>query len=71
MKIAPLVLAAVLMVLGFLSASLSFGKPEYTKTEKKACTACHTTAKPKDKNDLNDVGKCYGEKKSLKDCAKK
>jgi hypothetical protein len=43
---------------GLLVTSTSFGKPEYTKKEKKACTYCHTA---QGKKDLNDVGKCYAE----------
>jgi len=41
-----------------LSSKLSYGKPEYTKKEKKACTVCHAAA---GKKELNDVGKCYAE----------
>lgn len=44
--------AAGLMV----TASSSFGKPEYTKKEKKGCTVCHVAA---GKKDLNAVGQCY------------
>ena len=46
----------------FLASGLSFGKQEYTKKEKKPCTTCHVSAKSKE---LNDVGKYYGEKKTL------
>jgi len=46
--------------------SNSFGKTEYTKKEKKACTYCHTA---QGKKELNDVGKCYGEHQhSLEGC---
>jgi hypothetical protein len=41
-----------------LSSKLSYGKPEYTKKEKKACTYCHVTAKSKE---LNEAGKYYKE----------
>lgn len=41
-----------------LSSPSSFGKAEYTKKEKKACTVCHAAA---GKKELNDVGKCYAE----------
>jgi len=41
-----------------LAADLSFGKPDYTKKEKKACTVCHL---PNGKKELNDTGKCYAE----------
>lgn len=48
-------MAASLLCAGLLVTS-SFGKTEYTKKEKKACTACHTAT---GKADLNEVGKCY------------
>jgi hypothetical protein len=68
MKKLPLLLSSAIMIVTFLiSSSVSFGKPEYTKKEKKGCAVCHVTAKSKD---LNDVGKCYGEKKDMKACAK-
>jgi cytochrome c553 len=61
-----------LMLLGFLgllltiaAASVVSGKPEYTKKENTACTTCHTRAGAKE---LNDVGKCYSQKHTLKDC---
>jgi hypothetical protein len=59
-------------LLGFLGLLLTIaavgvvsGKPEYTKKENTPCTTCHTRAGAKD---LNDVGKCYAEKRSLRDC---
>jgi len=68
MKKLPLLLSSAIMIATFLiSSSISFGKPEYTKKEKKGCVTCHVNAKSKD---LNDTGKCYGEKKDLKACAK-
>jgi hypothetical protein len=68
MKRLPLIASGLVVMVGLiLSATLSFGKPEYAKKEKKGCTTCHVSAKSKD---LNDVGKCYGEKKNLKECAK-
>jgi hypothetical protein len=45
-----------------LSSTLSYGKAEYTKKEKKPCAFCHVTATSKE---LNDAGKHYKEKKSL------
>jgi hypothetical protein len=52
-----------------VTSSLSFGKAEYTKKEKKACTFCHTSATSKE---LNDVGKCYAANNhSLDACAPK
>ncbi|HZT69630.1 MAG TPA: hypothetical protein VFC10_07765 [Terriglobia bacterium] len=43
----------------------SFGTMEIAKKEKTACTTCHVKMGSKD---LNDVGKCYQKKKSLKAC---
>lgn len=64
MKKLPLIVSTGVLVLAFvMSATLSFGKPEYSKKEKKGCVACHVSAKSKD---LNDTGKCYHEKKDLK-----
>ncbi|PWU06852.1 MAG: hypothetical protein C5B51_11525 [Terriglobia bacterium] len=58
-----LTLPAVILLGGFLVCSTAtYGKPEYTKKEKKACTFCHTAANSKD---LNDTGKYYAEHKSL------
>jgi len=68
MKMIPAIVSALVLAVGLLSlAPVSFGKPEYTKKEKKGCTTCHVSAKAKD---LNDTGKCYGEKKDMKACAK-
>lgn len=50
------------------TTTLSYGKAEYTKKEKKACVYCHVTATSKE---LNGVGKCYKEKKALDSCATK
>jgi len=66
--IAPL----IVFVAGLAATTtLSYGKAEYTKKEKKPCKYCHTSAAPKDGKDLNAVGKCYDEKKSLTDCVEK
>jgi hypothetical protein len=54
-----LVVAAGLVV----PATVSFGKPEYSKTTGAKCTVCHTQGK-----NLNKVGECYKEKKDLKVC---
>lgn len=73
MKTLPLLCSGAILACGLLlSASLSYGKAEYTKTEKKPCKTCHVQAMPKTKEQaaLNDVGKCYEQKKSLKDCLK-
>lgn len=51
-----------------VSTPFSFGKAEYTKKEKKACTYCHTA---NGKKELNDLGKCYAEHgHSLEGCEK-
>jgi hypothetical protein len=48
--------ALVLFLGALVCSTLSYGKPEYTKKEKKGCTFCHVTAKSKE---LNDAGKYY------------
>ncbi len=54
---------------GLMMASLSFGKPEYTKKEKKGCTYCHVA---QGKKELNEAGKCYAEHNhSLEGCEAK
>lgn len=54
-----------------LSATLMFGKAEYSKTEKKGCNFCHVDIKKAPK-ELNDVGKCYAKNDhSLKGCEEK
>jgi hypothetical protein len=55
---------AAIVLGGFLICSTaSYGKPEYTKTTKKACTFCHTDVKkPKE---LTEAGKYYQEHKNL------
>jgi hypothetical protein len=58
-------LPAVIALAGFLVCSTaSYGKPEFTKATKKACTTCHVDAKAKPK-ELTDAGKYYQEKKTL------
>lgn len=49
---------AVILAAGLLLASVtpSYAKPEYAKTEGKACTFCHVTA---GKPDLNEAGTYY------------
>ena len=59
------------LAMGLMLSALSFtamAKPEYTKKEKKPCTTCHVKSGVKD---LNAVGKCYEEKKSLTVCTAK
>ncbi|MEZ5400986.1 MAG: hypothetical protein R2729_15050 [Bryobacteraceae bacterium] len=68
MKLFRFILPAVFLAAGLLvNLQTSFAKPEYTKKEKTGCVTCHVSAKSKD---LNDVGKCYGEKKDVKACKK-
>ena len=56
----------IVLLGGFVVCSTAtYGKPEYTKKEKKACNFCHAAAAPKDAKDLNDAGKYYQEHKSL------
>ncbi|MBI4877298.1 MAG: hypothetical protein HY822_21945 [Acidobacteria bacterium] len=55
----PLVIFAGALV---SSSTLSFGKAEYTKKEKKGCVFCHVKANSKE---LNDAGKYYEKKKTL------
>lgn len=63
-----LILPAMILVGGLVVPStVSFGKAEYTKKEKKACSYCHTKGK-----ELNKVGECYKEKDhSLEGCEAK
>ena len=65
-----LIVPAAFVLGGFLVCSTaSYGKPEYTKATKKACTFCHTVAAPKTGDpkakDLTPAGKYYEEHKSL------
>ena len=62
-------LTAIILIGGILiPATVSFGTPEYTKKEKKGCIVCHTKANSKE---LNKVGECYKEKKTLDGCEAK
>jgi cytochrome c551/c552 len=63
-----LVPSAILMTGVLFTSTASFAKPEYAKKEKKGCVTCHVTAKSKD---LNAVGKCYKDSKSLEGCEAK
>ena len=74
-KLKLIVLAAFVLG-GFLVCSTaSYGKPEYTKATKKACTFCHTVAAPKTGDpktkDLTGAGKYYQEHKTLEGYAEK
>ena len=69
MKSLKIAVSAAVALAGLaLNLTPAAAKVEYTKKEKKPCTTCHTSMKSKD---LNDTGKCYGEKKSLTECAPK
>ncbi len=69
MKSLKYVLSAVIILGGLsVSSTVSFGKAEYTKKEKKACVYCHTKNGAKE---LNKVGDCYKEKKTLEGCEAK
>ncbi len=52
-----------------VSTTASYGKAEYTKKEKKPCATCHPNAK--NYKELNKVGECYKDAKSLTNCADK
>jgi hypothetical protein len=61
---------AAILLGGFLICSTaSYGKPEYSKTTKKACTYCHEKNVPADKDAMNknltDAGKYFQKNKSL------
>ena len=59
------IVPAALVLGGFLVCSTaSYGKPEYTKQTKKACTFCHVDAK-KTPKELTGAGKYFGEHKNL------
>jgi hypothetical protein len=62
-----LVVPAMIVVAGLVvPVTLSFGKPEYSKTTGAKCAVCHSKGK-----ELNAVGQCYKEKKDLKACQAK
>lgn len=65
----PIIRSVKLLTAGLavaaVAVSLVHGKPEYSKKEAKACVACHIKNGAKE---LNDVGRCYQEKQSLKEC---
>jgi hypothetical protein len=58
-------LPAVILLGGFLLCSTtSYGKPEYMKSTRKACTYCHVDSKTKPK-ELTEAGKYFAEHKNL------
>ena len=71
MKLFRFLIPAAIMCIGLtINVKPAQGKPEYTKKEKKACSVCHSSAKPtKEVEALNAVGKCYKEKKDMAVCA--
>jgi hypothetical protein len=65
-----IVVPAALVLGGFLVCStVSYGKPDYTKQTKKACSYCHVQAAPKagtpEAKELKPAGKYFQEHKSL------
>ena len=59
------IVPAALVLGGFLVCSTaSYGKPDYTKSTKKACSFCHVDAQ-KTPKELKAAGKYYQEHKSL------
>ncbi len=57
MRTLKLVVPVLVLIAGLrVSTTVSFGKAEYTKKEKKPCTTCHVKVNSKE---LNEVGKCY------------
>ena len=64
-----LAMPAAILLGGFVVCSTTtYGKAEYTKQEKKACSFCHTVAVPKDADSakgLTDAGKYYKDHKSF------
>jgi hypothetical protein len=71
-----LVAPNAILFAGFvLCTSSSYGTPEYSKKEKKACNYCHTkivSDKTEMAKDLNDTGNCYkSNDHSLAKCASK
>jgi cytochrome c553 len=63
MRRMKLVLPAAVLAAGFLfCTTATYGKAEYAKKEKKACTFCHAKAgtdKEVMNNNLTDAGKYY------------
>ena len=65
-----IIVPAVILLGGFLICSIAtYGKPDYTKATKKACTYCHEKNVPGDTKAMNanltDAGKYYHGKKTL------
>ncbi|MGE5645289.1 MAG: hypothetical protein ACM336_05795 [Acidobacteriota bacterium] len=57
MRFLKLAVPGTVLIVGFaVSTSVSYGKPEYSKKEKKTCTYCHVKMGSKD---LNAAGQYY------------
>jgi hypothetical protein len=55
-----LVLPAAVLAFGLaFNSTVSLGKPDYTKKEKKACNYCHVKGAKGDAKDLTDAGTYY------------
>jgi hypothetical protein len=68
MKRIKIALPVMILLGGFLvCGTATYGQPEYTQKEKKACSFCHTSATPKEAkaDNLNDAGKYYQDHKTL------
>lgn len=66
MKVKTLIGVLVVAVGTWIVAAPSaFSTPAISKEIKKPCTHCHVKAGFKE---LNDIGKCYSEKKNLDEC---
>ncbi len=60
-----LIIPAAVLAGGFFFCSVdSYGKAEYTKATKKACSYCHVDAQKAPK-ELKDAGRYYQEHKTL------
>jgi hypothetical protein len=64
MRYTKFIVPAFVLATGLLfNTSMSYSKPQDTKTTKKACGFCHTSAKGG--KDLTEAGQYYKEKKTL------
>ena len=67
-KVKYLAPAVVLLGATVICSLPGYGKAEYVKTTKKACSFCHVNKMPKTKDDasaLTDAGKYFQKNKSL------
>lgn len=68
MKMMKLVIPVAVVTFGVvLSSSLSYGSAKIAKETGVKCVVCHTKM-PGTKDNLNDAGKCYSDKKDLAGC---